>query len=75
MKLPVIPADKANHMIYGSMIYFVCHFFMPPVIALATVAIVAAAKEVYDGYSKTGNAEINDFVATVIGALPLFYLH
>lgn len=72
--LPLIPQDKANHVIYGMIIYYLVQFSLTPYAALATVAVFAVAKEVYDWVSKCGTSEFLDIMATVLGALPLFIL-
>lgn len=72
--LPLIPQDKANHVIYGMIIYYLVQFSLTPYAALATVAVFAVAKEVYDWASKRGTPEFLDIMATVLGALPLFIL-
>lgn len=74
MKLPLIPQDKANHAIYGALIFFVLQFFVAPIIALFAVAIVAFLKEVYDRVTHSGNSEVLDFLVTIAGAIPLFLL-
>lgn len=74
MKLPLIPQDKANHVIYGAMIYYLLQFVVSPMFALLGVALVAAAKEIYDVVSKSGTPESLDFLVTIAGALPLFLI-
>lgn len=74
MKLPLIPQDKANHAIYGALIFFVLQFFVAPVIALVVVVTVAFIKEVYDRVSGTGTSDVLDFLVTIAGAIPLFLL-
>jgi len=48
MKLPLIPLDKANHFIYGFMIFFISNLFMNPYISLIIVFTFALGKEIYD---------------------------
>ena len=74
MKLPLIPQDKANHIIYGAMVYYVLQFFFPPILSLLGVTIVAASKEIYDVVSKKGTPDLYDFVMTIVGAIPFFLL-
>lgn len=74
MRLPPIAQDKANHAIYGALIFFVLQFVLSPVFALLGVAIVAATKEIYDFISKSGTPDVLDFLATIAGSLPLFFL-
>ena len=74
MKLPLIPQDKANHAIYGALVYFILQFALSPVFALLGVAFFAATKEIYDFVSKSGTPESLDFLVTISGALPLFLI-
>ena len=72
--LPLIPQDKANHVIYGMIIYYIVQFILSPVATLALVVGVAVGKEVYDWLSNKGTPEFLDFMTTVMGALPLYIL-
>lgn len=72
--LPLIPQDKANHVIYGMIIYYLVQFFLTPYAALAVVAVFAVGKEVYDWVSGKGTPEFLDIMATILGSLPLFIL-
>lgn len=74
MKLPIIAQDKANHAIYGALIFFALQFALSPLFALLGVAFIAAAKEVYDFVTDSGTPESLDFLVTIAGALPLFLL-
>jgi hypothetical protein len=71
MKKLLIPVDKANHFIAGTVIYCLASLFLTPVAALAPVIIIGAAKEVYDKYSKKGTPDVIDFLYTMAGALPV----
>lgn len=75
MKKLLIPVDKANHFIAGALIYCIASLFLTPIVALAPVTIIGAAKEVYDKYSKKGTPDIIDFLYTVAGALPVLLTH
>lgn len=73
--IPVIPHDKANHALYGYVIYtvgsFAGRFVGQPVPAgLAMTAVFALGKEVYDKVSGKGTPDKMDFVATMAGAVP-----
>lgn len=72
--LLLIPQDKANHFIYGCLIYFVLQFILTPVFALIATSGIAIAKEVYDKKSKKGTPEILDALYTVAGCIPLFLI-
>lgn len=71
MKKLLIPADKANHFIAGTVIYCLVSLFLTPVVALAPVVIIGATKEAYDKYSKKGTPDVIDFLYTIAGALPV----
>lgn len=68
--LPLIPQDKANHVVYGVAIALSLVLAQPtlPVWApMALSGVIGALKEVYDRVSKRGTPDILDAVATVIG--------
>jgi hypothetical protein len=76
MKLPSIsalmyqlPADKANHFIYGVGLFIVLAFICDPLFAVVLVAVVATVKELYDGITKTGTPDAWDAVATAAGGV------
>lgn len=69
MTLPTLPADKANHFVYGAAIYVASLVILPHLYALGVVVAVGAAKEAYDKISGTGTAELLDFVATAAGGV------
>jgi uncharacterized protein YfiM (DUF2279 family) len=67
--LPMLPADKANHFIYGTVLQAAgqsCGF--EPAMVLGVVALIAVAKEVWDGF-KNGEPSVGDAVCTVFGAV------
>jgi hypothetical protein len=69
MTLPLLVEDKANHLIYGIAIYMLFYIFLDRFYAMIPVIIIGALKEVFDHYSKKNNADIFDFIWTVIGGL------
>ena len=71
MKKLLIPVDKANHFIAGTLIYCIASLVLTPIVSLAPVVIIGASKEVYDKYSKKGTPDIIDFLYTVAGAIPV----
>ena len=71
----ILPQDKANHFVYGSIICFLASLILTPIVALAITILIGILKEVYDKVSKKGNPEILDAVATIIGALPIFIIN
>jgi len=71
-KLPLIPIDKANHFIYGSIIYTLSNLILTPLLSLIIVLILGGLKELYDYYTKTGTPDYKDFLWTVFGGLVIF---
>jgi hypothetical protein len=69
MTLPLLVEDKANHLIYGVFIYILSYIFLYRFYAMIPVIIIGALKEVYDHYSEKNNADIFDFIWTVVGGL------
>ena len=67
--LPQLPQDKANHFIYGLVIFFVVGFGTDAVTGMAAAVLFGAAKEVYDRVSKKGCPETLDFLATAAGGI------
>lgn len=70
MGLPLIVQDKANHFIYGFVIFVLCSLFLNDFFSLLIVAVVALAKEVYDEWKYSG-FDIWDAVWTVVPAIIL----
>jgi hypothetical protein len=90
MNLPKIPEDKANHMVYGSLLGLLAVgvsllLGQPPVMAalhaLTFTTAVGALKELSDrvanenrlavGLPTEHEVELNDFLATVAGSVPV----
>ena len=70
MKLPLIPHDKANHFIYGFVIFVLSNLVLNEWISLAVVCLFAFGKEIYDEW-KYGGFDIYDAVWTIAPALIL----
>jgi ABC-type multidrug transport system permease subunit len=73
-KLPLIPNDKANHFIYGFIIFILSTLVFSNLISLFIVSAFAGSKELYDKASGKGNPEFLDFLATVLPGLILTIL-
>ena len=58
--------DKILHFIAGFLLSLTGIIFIP---LLLLGFIFAFGKEWYDGYTKTGVVEINDIIATLLGAI------
>jgi len=69
--LPQIPQDKANHFIYGFVIYILATLIFSNLISLGILLIVAVGKEAYDS-KHNGSVEALDVVATLLPAFILF---
>jgi hypothetical protein len=70
-----IPVDKANHFIAGTIIYCLATLFLSPVAALIPVILAGGAKEMYDCWSGKGTPDFNDFLFTLLGAIPVLITH
>lgn len=68
MKLPMFEKDKANHVIYGVVIYALHSLIITPVFACIAVFIFATGKEFYDR-PRTGKFSYGDIMATMLGAV------
>jgi len=68
----LIPLDKANHFIYGFLIYYLSNFIFDKYTSLNIVIIIAVLKEViYDGLMKKGTPDYKDIIYTIIPGLLL----
>lgn len=66
----MLPMDKCGHAVYGTATYAVLAPF-GELFALFCVVLIALLTEVFD-YMGSGNAEFNDFVATITIPLVLY---
>ena len=71
MKLPLIPLDKANHLIYGFAIYFASNLVVNEYYALAIAILFALGKELRDQKVYKG-FDIKDFLVTIVAPLLMF---
>lgn len=70
MELPTAPHDKANHFIYGFVIFVLSNLFLNEWISLLIVCIFAFGKEVFDEW-EYGGFDIYDAIWTIAPALIL----
>ena len=63
MNIPVLPADKANHLIMGLLIFIVVAFAFSPLVGLAASIAAGLLKEWWDSKGH-GCVEFWDFLAT-----------
>jgi hypothetical protein len=68
MNLPMFDKDKANHAIYGVVIYGLSSILITPVFSLIAVFITAVAKELYDNYNGK-RFSYGDIMATQAGGI------
>lgn len=71
MMLPQLPQDKANHVLYGLLIFGVVGLYSP-LAGLIAAVVAAAAKEAWDATGR-GHVEFLDFLATSAGGAAGFY--
>ncbi len=70
MRLPQIRQDRANHLIYGFMIYILSNIFFIDLLSLGIVVVVALGKELYDEWDY-GGFSIIDLLYTLVPAIIL----
>lgn len=68
MNLPMLQKDKANHVVYGVLIYAISSILITPTFSLIAVFITAVAKELYDNYNGK-RFSYGDVMATVAGGI------
>lgn len=73
--LPEIEKDKANHFIYGLLIYFIITLFFGDLIGLVVCFLAAIGKELYDYWSPLHRFDWWDFIWTIAGGLVGFIIH
>lgn len=76
MKLPMLAQDKANHVVYGIVVYTIINLLLYNVtyvneISLMAAVFVGLAKEVMDYIDKKTphTVDYKDFIATSIGGI------
>ena len=69
IKLPQLPQDKANHFIYGALIYMIASLWILPGPCLFITASVAFFKEFYDTYTDSSDFSLADFSVTCAGGI------
>jgi hypothetical protein len=74
-KLPLIPIDKANHFVYGVIIYTLFNLVFHPLISLIFLMVISIGKEVYDYLSDTGTPDYKDALWTLMGGNIVFLNH
>jgi hypothetical protein len=65
-----LPQDKANHFLYGSVIFLLIAAITTPLIGLVAATLIGAGKEIInDKLLKNGSPDFLDFAATAAGAI------
>ena len=73
MKNFIIPLDKANHIIYGILIYLSLGFLFKDFYSLIITFGIGLLKEIiFDKILKKGNPELLDFICTITLPLIIF---
>ena len=74
MNLPILPEDKANHALYGLVIYALSASLFAPPFAMCAVFACATAKEIYDSMWNDRPFSNADMIATLCGGLVGMYI-
>lgn len=72
MKLPIIKCDKANHFIYGFVIFVLSDFVLNGYFSLGVVCVFAIGREIYNKYDY-GGFDIWDIIWTITPAIILTF--
>lgn len=83
MTIPLIPADKANHFVYGAIAALAASMLIGPLSGLAAALVAGIAKEVVDHLANRRSASVQkphsvslaDAVATFAGGLVVYLSH
>lgn len=76
MKLPLLAQDKANHFVYGAVLFTVGYLAglqigeHPLLSGMVLTAVVAIGREAYSRVTGKGTYDPLDAVATMAGAVP-----
>jgi hypothetical protein len=73
MKIPLIPLDKANHFIYGFVIFIISQCFLNDLYSIGIVFLVALGKEIKDQIDYKG-FDYKDIIATITPSIILHYV-
>ena len=67
--LPLIPSDKANHFIYGLMIFTLCSIPFGWIVGIISCSIFGIGKEIYDEYNPNHTPDVMDAIYTIAGGV------
>ncbi len=73
--IATVPQDKLLHFIGGTLIACVIHLITKSFsLSFVAVAFVAALKEYYDYFHPNHTADVMDWVATMLGGVPVWLI-
>jgi hypothetical protein len=74
MNLPILPEDKANHALYGLVIYALSASIFAAPFAMVAVFACGVGKELYDSVWNDRPFSNGDMIATLCGGLVGMYI-
>lgn len=70
MRLPMLPHDKANHFIYGLIIFGLFKILLGPLVGIIVCSLFGISKEIYDYLHKDVHTpDIYDAIITILGGV------
>lgn len=73
MELPLVPLDKANHFIYGFVIFIISQYFLNDLCSIGIVFLFAIGKEIKDQIFYKG-FDYKDILVTITPSIILHYV-
>jgi hypothetical protein len=73
MELPLVPLDKANHFIYGFVIFIISQYFLNDLCSIGIVFLFAIGKEIKDQIVYKG-FDYKDILVTITPSIILHYV-
>jgi len=73
MELPLVPLDKANHFIYGFVIFIISQYFLNDLYSIGIVFLFAIGKEIKDQIFYKG-FDYKDILVTITPSIILHYV-
>ena len=72
MKNLLIAQDKANHIVWGFIAYFIANLFIDEPFSFLAVCVLGAGKEfVHDHLLEKGTPDYKDFLCTIVAGFLL----
>jgi hypothetical protein len=69
MKLPMLEHDKANHFIYGLIIFGLFKVILGPIVGIIVCILFGIGKEIYDHFHIDHTPDIYDAIITIAGGV------